>query len=158
MKSRNRIHAIAAVILFFAAVNISVRAQAPDIDAAAALAVVRAYHEALKVGDSLAVLRLLAPDAVILEGGGRETREEYRDHHLQEDIKFSQSVTTRPGAAQVVVSGDVAWVSSTSVTQGTYQKRPVNLSDAELMVLSRTSTGWTIRAIHWSSRKSTSGG
>ena len=96
--------------------------------------------------------RLLAPDAVILENGDRET-ESYLDHHLQADIKFAQAVPTRRSKADVTVSGDTAWAVSTSVTQGTYQSKPIDLVGAELMVLSKTSAGWVIRSIHWSSRR-----
>jgi len=152
MKSVTLLGTVCIVAFLVAASIIPVHAETADADSAAAASVVRAYHEALEAGDSLAVLGLLASDALILENGDRQTREEYRSHHLQADIRFSQAVPTRRSAVQVIVSGDVAWVSSTSVTQGTYQKRPINLSGAELMVLSRTAAGWVIRAIHWSSR------
>ena len=157
MKSVTLLHTVFIVACLIAAPIIPVYAQTADADSAAAASVVRAYHDALEAGDSLAALGLLASDALILENGSRETREEYRAHHLQADIRFSQAVPTRRSALQVIVSGDVAWVSSTSVTQGTYQKRPINLSGAELMVLSRTASGWVIRAIHWSSRALTPG-
>ncbi|MGH8676157.1 MAG: YybH family protein [Burkholderiales bacterium] len=111
-----------------------------------------AYHEALARGDSVAALRLLAPDAVILESGARETLEKYRAHHLQQDIEFAKAVPSQRGPLQVTVSGDVAWATSTSVIRGTYRNRPIDAAGAELMVLSRTATGWVIRAIHWSSR------
>jgi ketosteroid isomerase-like protein len=131
-----------------------VLAQGADADAAVVASAVRDFHVALGAGDTQAVSRLLAPDAAILEGGDRESRKEYLDHHLQADIKFAQGVPTRYGKVDVTVSGDVAWATSTSLTQGTYESRPVNLVGAELMVLSKTPAGWVIRAIHWSSRKS----
>ena len=130
------------------------RAQGASADAAAVASVVRGFHVALEAGDSQAVSRLLAPDAVILESGERETRQEYLEHHLQADIKFAQAVPTQYGKIDVTVSGEVAWATSTSVTQGTYQSKPVNLVGAELMVLAKTPAGWVIRSIHWSSRKS----
>jgi ketosteroid isomerase-like protein len=113
---------------------------------------VRAFHQALAAGDSVGALRLLAADAVILESGGRESRDEYAAHHLAEDIEFARAVPIGRSALQVTVSGDVAWVSSTGRLNGTFQARPVDLAIAELMVLSRTAAGWVIRAIHWSSR------
>ena len=135
----------------------TLHAQPPDADSTAVASAVRGYHKALETGDSKAILQLLAPDAVILESGGRETREEYRAHHLQADIQFAQAVPTRRSELQIIVSGDVAWSNSTSVTQGTFKERPINLAGAELMVLSKTAQGWVIRAIHWSSRPLTSG-
>ncbi len=157
MKSISLLRTVFIVAFLVAASIIPVQAQTADADSAAAALAVRAYHQALEAGDSQTILRLLASDALILENGDRETREEYREHHLQADIRFSQAVPARRSAVQVIVSGDVAWASSTSVTQGTYQKRPINLSGAELMVLSRTAAGWVIRAIHWSSRTLTTG-
>ncbi len=157
MKSVTLLRTVFIGAFLVASPIIPIQAQTADADSAAAALAVRAYHQALEAGDSQTILRLLASDALILENGDRETREEYREHHLQADIRFSQAVPTRRSAVQVIVSGDVAWASSTSVTQGTYQKRPINLSGAELMVLSRTASGWVIRAIHWSSRTLTSG-
>jgi ketosteroid isomerase-like protein len=117
-------------------------------------ATVLAFHAALAAGNAKAAANLLAPDAMILEGGERETREAYVTHHLPEDIKFSRAVPGTHGPIDVVISGDVAWATSTSVTQGTYQSKPLKLVGAELMILSRTPSGWQIRAIHWSSHKS----
>ena len=91
---------------------------------------------------------------MILESGDRESRKEYLEHHLQADIKFAQAVPTRQSKIDVTLSGDVAWAISTSVTQGTYESKAVNLLGAELMVLTRNPTGWVIRSIHWSSRRS----
>jgi ketosteroid isomerase-like protein len=125
-------------------------AQTADQEAVAAVA--RAFHEALARGDSLAALRLLAPDALILESGGLETRAEYRGHHLPADIAFARAVTSDRMPPTVVVAGDVAWVVGTSRATGTYRERAVNSAGAELMVLTRTGEGWQIRAIHWSSR------
>lgn len=88
-----------------------------------------------------------------MEGGVREGRQAYIDHHLPEDIAFARAVPSRVGAVEVTVAGDVAWAASTSVTQGSFQGKPVNLAGAELMVLSRAPGGWLIRAIHWSSHK-----
>lgn len=129
------------------------RAQPADADVAAVTAAVRGFHAALAAGDAKAAARLLAADAVVMEGGERESRKEYVEHHLLEDIKFAQAVPSRQGVIDVTISGDVAWTHSTSLTLGTYQGKALNLAGAESMVLSRTPAGWVIRAIHWSSRK-----
>lgn len=121
-------------------------------DSADVVAVVVAYHKALATGDSAAALALLAPDAMILETGGVETRDQYRSHHLPGDIAFARAIQSERGAIRVVVQGDVAWATSSSTTQGEFRGRVVNSNGAELMVLSRAATGWRIRAIHWSSR------
>lgn len=122
----------------------------PD-DSAAVARVVTAYHAALAAGDSSAALALLAPDAVILESGGIESREEYRGHHLPADIAFASAVPSERSAIRVVVRGDMAWASSTSTSKGTFRGRAINSRGAELMVLRREGSQWLIQAIHWSS-------
>ena len=127
-------------------------ASTPASDSAAVAAVVHQYHQALASGDSAAAMALLADDAVILESGGIETREEYRSHHLPGDIAFARAVTSERGPLAVKVRGDVAWAASTSTTRGQYRDRAINSAGAELVVLTRTPNGWRISAIHWSSR------
>lgn len=117
-----------------------------------ARAAVAAFHMALTQGDSSSALALLAPDAVILESGGLETLDQYRSHHLPADIAFTQAVPSSSIASHVEVVGSVAWVTTTSTTTGTFGDRAINSQNAELVVLHRESTGWRIRAIHWSSR------
>jgi len=145
------IRILAAAVLLGAS-SADAPAQSPAADSAAVTATVRAFHQALAAGDSAGALRLLAADAVILESGGRESRDEYAAHHLDEDIQFARAVPVERSALQVTVSGDVAWVNSTSLMRGTYRGRAIDAAGVELMVLSRSPTGWVIRAIHWSSR------
>ena len=127
-------------------------AQSTPSDATAVEATVRGFHQALASGDAAGALRLLAADAVILENGARETRDEYAAHHLPEDIEFARAVPMQRGPIQVTVSGNTAWASSTGKLQGTFRSRPIDMAVAELMVLSRTAAAWEIRAIHWSSQ------
>lgn len=138
------------VVLFLWPAVLPAQTESPD--SAAVARAVTDYHAALARGDSVAALVLLAPDAVILESGGLESREEYRAHHLPGDIRFARAVPSRRGPIRVTVAGDVAWTVTSSETTGTYRDRPINSAGVELMVLSRTPEGWRIRAIHWSSR------
>lgn len=121
-------------------------------DSAMVVGVIERFHAALSAGDSTAAMGLLAMDAVILESGGVETRAEYQSHHLPGDIRYAQSMKSTRGPIRVSIRGDVAWASSTSTTTGESRGRAVNSTGAELMVLTRTSSGWRISAIHWSSR------
>lgn len=139
-----------ALVAAAATPGIARSAASDELDARAAAA---AFHEALNAGDAEAALRLLAPDAVVMEGGDLETRKQYQDHHLGADIQFAQAVKTIRNGIAVTVSGDVAWVRSTSITTGLYKGRSIHLNGAELMVLSKAPTGWLIRAIHWSSHE-----
>ena len=131
----------------------AVSAQASSTDSIAVTEAVRGFHNALARGDSAAALALLAEDAVILEAGEIESRAEYRAHHLSADIQFAAAIPSAPGPLSVMLTRDVAWVTSTSATVGTFQGRAINGIGAELVVLTRTPRGWRIRAIHWSSRR-----
>ena len=121
-------------------------------DSANVVTVVARFHAALASGDSAAALGLLDRDALILESGAVETREEYRSHHLPADIEFARAIKTKQSFARVRLSGNVAWVASTSTTTGRFEDRPVNSDGAELVVLRKRPSGWVIAAIHWSSR------
>jgi ketosteroid isomerase-like protein len=129
--------------------NIAHQAQS---DSAAVAATVDRFHAGVAAGDSTLAISLLAPDVVVLESGGLETRDEFRAHHLAADIAFAQAVKSERGPQRVVVRGDAAWTTSMSTTSGEYRGRQVNSAGAELMVLTRTPQGWRISAIHWSSR------
>ena len=121
-------------------------------DSAAVVDVATRYSQALARSDTAAALTLLTPDAVVLESGGIETLAEYRAHHLAADMAFSAGAPSERTVRRVEVRGDMAWVASTSISQGQFRGRDVNSAGAELMVLTRTSAGWRISAIHWSSR------
>jgi putative copper export protein/methionine-rich copper-binding protein CopC len=115
--------------------------------------VVQEFHEALSSGDSLRVSQLLSEDVRVLEGGDLETREEYVSHHLPADLAFASAVERVQGPLEVVVEGDVAWAISSSQTKGMFKERPIDSRSAELVVLTRESGEWRIRAVHWSSRQ-----
>jgi ketosteroid isomerase-like protein len=137
--------ALTSVLL---AASLAAAADSPDPEITAA---VEAFHAALKKGDRAAVMALLAPDAEILEGGHAESRAEYEKGHLASDIEFAQAV---PSTRENVVArqeGSAAWVTSSSRVSGSFKGREVNSAGAELIVLSKTTDGWRIRAIHWSS-------
>jgi ketosteroid isomerase-like protein len=144
---------VAAALCALASASTPAEAQRTALpDSAAVSSVITRYHQALESGDSATALTLLASDAVILESGGVETREEYRSHHLPADIAFASAVKSVRTPASIVVRGDVAWAAATSTVQGEFRGRAINSMGAELMVLTRTAEGWKITAIHWSSR------
>ena len=119
-----------------------------------AAATVDQFHAALDRGDTRAASALLAENALIFESGGVErTKAEYAAHHLPADAEFSRSVssivTRRTGSS----IGALAWVASEGRTSGTYKGKPLDLKTTETMLLRRTSDGWKIVHIHWSSAK-----
>lgn len=124
-------------------------------DTEAITAAVNGFHDALHQGDRAAALNLLAPDAVILESGSSQTREEYAREHLAEDIAFVKAVPGTRSKVSIKQEGNVAWTTATTQSVGTFDGREVNSAGGELMVLTKTELGWRIRAIHWSSHKMT---
>lgn len=142
------------VLGFVVAIALTGSATAAD-ESEAVTSTVTAFHESLQRGDGSAAMKLLAPDAIILEGGSVETRAEYESHHLAADMAFARAVPSTRSGVQVQVDGNTAWLKSVSRSEGTFQSRPINSSGAELVVLTKTPDGWRIRAIHWSSRKLT---
>jgi ketosteroid isomerase-like protein len=123
-----------------------------QVDSAAVAEAIERFHQALAKGDSAAALMLLGEDAIVVESGSIESRQEYRSHHLPADVAFARAVKERRSPVRLNVRGDVAWATATSTTRGDYRGRKVNSTGAELMVLTRAGPGWKINAIHWSSR------
>jgi len=115
---------------------------------------VAALHAAMAAGDSIAVVALLAPNVVIYESGGVEqSRDEFASHHLAIDIDFAGSTTREILNQTSGVSGDVAWVLSTTSVTGTFRDNPTNSRGTETMLLAKSDEGWRITHIHWSSRR-----
>ena len=143
------------VALSLVAIAGSVQAQsrpAPG-DSAAALSVVEQYEAALAAGDSTKAVSLLADDLLVMEAGAIETRAEYLAHHLGADMKASAGPKGERTVVRVSIVGDAAYVVTKTVRPGTGAQGSTGSELAELMVLSKTSAGWKIRAIHWSSRR-----
>jgi len=109
----------------------------------AASATADRFHAALATGDRAAMEVLLAPDAVVLEGGAHESRAEYLSHHFARDAEFLSGTTPEPLYRRTGVAGDAAWVASTH--------RIGDVEMAELLVMKQTPDGWRVAAVHWSS-------
>ena len=120
-------------------------------DSAYVVAVIEQFHAALAGSDSAGAMALLAPDAVVIEGGWVETRADYAAGHLTADMAFLAGMTTEVVSRTVTLAEGVAWVSTVSHTDGDYDGRAVKSRGAELIILGRGDGGWLIRAIHWSS-------
>ena len=144
-----------ATFVFSVAGGFAAPAQGGPSDSASAVVAVERFRAALGKGDSTMALAMLAPDAIVLESGDVETRAEYRSHHLPADMEYARAIRGTHTVKSVVVHGDAAWVSSTSITKGTIKGRTVSSAGAELIVLSRldSKSPWQIRAIHWSSHR-----
>lgn len=117
------------------------------------VAVVNAFYGGIAAGDTAAVMRLIAPDAVFMESAKIETRDEYEQNHLPADIDFELQVKGVRGPLRVTFHGDdTAWViSRTEYDEGNPEKYIIT----QLMVLTRDANApdWRIRTISWSSNQ-----
>ncbi len=125
----------------------------PAEDPAGVTATFEAFYAAMKTGDTTAAMRTIAPDAVFVEGGRLETRAEYENNHLPADIEFERAVSGKRSPLSITFNGNSAWVIATTEYEGTFENAPVNFISAQLMVLTKTDGPWSIRSVHWSSRR-----
>ncbi len=113
----------------------------------------KALHEALTSGDASRVKTLLDPKVLILESGGAERSwAEYAAHHLKADMDFMKTVTYKLQRQAGDTVGDLAWVASEARMTGTSKDKPVDIQSTETLVLKKTSAGWKVVHVHWSSR------
>ena len=131
----------------------SAAAQASRADSASAVAAVAQFHAALSAADSARAVSLLAEDVMILESGAIQTRGDYVGHHLRADINASAGSKAVRAVVRVSMAGTTAIVVSKSISPPTGAEGNTGSEMAELMVLSKTESGWQIRAVHWSSRR-----
>jgi ketosteroid isomerase-like protein/mono/diheme cytochrome c family protein len=121
--------------------------------AADAVAVVDQFQQLLAKGNTTAAAELFDPAVLIFESGGAErSRAEYASHHLNEDAAFMKTAKLSPLSRTGDVSGDMAFVATESSLKSSGAK-PVDLVTTETMVLKRTSQGWRVAHVHWSSKK-----
>ncbi|MFZ5635582.1 MAG: YybH family protein [Pseudomonadota bacterium] len=118
-----------------------------------AVDIVDRFGKSLASGDLKAVGGLLDPAVLILESGGAErSREEYLGHHAIADAAFLKSAHQQIRRRTARISGDMAWVGTESELHATRDGKATTMLSTETMVLMRTSEGWRIVHIHWSSR------
>lgn len=152
---------LAAPALLFAMTPVIASAQnnsAPVIasmsaEALEAAKTVDAFHAALAKGDGRAAAAFLAEEALIYEGGHAErSKAEYASHHAGADAAYAAAVPSKLTNRSGIAEGGLAWIASESRATGTYKDKPVDRVTTETMTLRRTSEGWRIVHIHWSSR------
>lgn len=128
-------------------------AQATRADSSAVVTAVEQFHAALSARDSVTAVSLLASDVMVLESGVIESRADYVGHHLAADMKAGPGAKRTRAVLRVTLLGDAAYVVTRTTTPATNADGSNRSEMAELMVLSRTASRWTIRAVHWSSRR-----
>jgi ketosteroid isomerase-like protein len=136
------------------AVSIWLPGQSHAADATEAIAVVEAFHDALKNGYAEVALDQLRSDAIVYEEGNVErTRAEYATAHLRADMEFSAAVPRTMLGRKSGRVGDLAWVITRGRVTGRFQDRDVDRLTTETMILMRNNAGaWRIVHIHWSSK------
>ena len=152
----NHVRTIASAVacaLFIAALITLPGCAQPANDEAGVRAAFESFYGAMKTGDTAAAMAVVADDAVFVEGGRLETRDEYEKNHLPADIGFEKQVSGKRGPLKITFQGDTAWVIATTDYDGTFDGAPVSFTSAQLAILSRESGSWRIRSIHWSSRR-----
>lgn len=128
-------------------------AQPSANDEAAVAAAAKAFQTAMDTGDGPTVMRYIADDALMMEGGTIENRMQYEQNHLPADLEFAKGMTARRMPVQQTVRGDVAWVRTSTEFSGTFEGQPLALLGLETMLMTREPDGWKIKALHWSSQR-----
>ena len=128
-------------------------AQPSANDEADVAAAAKAFQTAMDTGDAPTVMRYIADDALMMEGGTIENRMQYEQNHLPLDLEFAKGMTAKRMPVQQSVRGDVAWVRTSTEFSGTFEGQPLALLGLETMVMTREPDGWKIKALHWSSQR-----
>ncbi len=114
---------------------------------------VQLLHEAMSAGDAHRVQEILDPNVLILEGGSVErSRAEYAAHHLPADLEFMKGTVYKLERQTGDTVGDFAWVASEGRITGSRNDKPLDVISTESLVLRKSSGGWKVVHIHWSSR------
>ncbi len=118
----------------------------PSAEAAA-----KTFQSALQHGDRAAVLAMLAPDVSVSEGGHVQSRADYANGHLGEDVAFLKDATITPVSIASMPMGDTAMVGSESEIKTAVKGKPVTLRSRELLKLKQNGKDWKIVSIQWQS-------
>jgi len=143
-----------SLIVLVLAVGVDACAQKRDAatDEADVKAAIESFYAAMKKADPKAAMAMIAPDAMFVESGRLETRQQYEEGHLPADIDFEKQITGKRSPWRITVNGDTAWGIASTEYQGTVDGRDVAFVSRQLAVVSRGEDGnWLIRSIHWSS-------
>ena len=121
-------------------------------DEADVKAAIETFYAAMKKADTKAAMAMIAPDAMFVESGRLETRQQYEESHLPADIDFEKQITGKRSPWRITVNGDTAWGIASTEYQGTVDGRDVAFVSRQLAVVTRGEDGkWLIRSIRWSS-------
>lgn len=141
---------LSAVVMAVALAASCTTSTSKPTDEADVTAAIESFYAAMKKGDPKAAMAMIAPDAMFVESGRRETRQQYEESHLPADIDFEKDNTGKRGPWTIKVNGDTAW----GIASTTYDAATVPFVSTQLAVVTRGEDGkWLIRSIHWSSMR-----
>jgi hypothetical protein len=114
----------------------------------------KAFSDALEVGNRNLAIARLAPDLTVVEDGIEESRADYIGGHLAADIEYQKSVKTvlvernvfNDGPSQARVVSKVRMV-------GNRSDKMVDTTVLETAILKRVSGEWRISRLEWASAK-----
>ena len=131
-------------------ISISMTALAQQSEEQTVSKILGDFENAIVENNPEAASKLLHDDVVILEGSNRESKEQYLSHHFHSDGRFLSAMNRELISEQIIIEGNVAWVSSQTKMTGTYNDREIERTSLELAVLKKESGEWKIIALHWS--------
>jgi|GEM_PF-307712 len=108
------------------------------------------FHQALAGGNGEVALALLHDKATLLEEGQVQSKQEYAEHHLGEDMKFMAQAQSERLSREQRVEGRQATVTTRNHLTGTYEGTPVDVVLDETVSLYQTGNGWIITHVQWS--------
>ncbi|HEX4872586.1 MAG TPA: nuclear transport factor 2 family protein [Nevskiaceae bacterium] len=121
------------------------------VAATPATEVVDRFHQALERGDRAGAEAVLAPEVVIFETGFvTSLREDYLAEGFPRDAEFARQTERRVLRRESWQDGNVAWVLSTTLTEGRFGEDRLALEGAESVMLRRDGESWRIMHVHWS--------
>lgn len=126
-------------------------------ESADAVATLERFSTALSAGDLDAAGAELDANVLILESGGAErTRDEYLGGHAKHDAEFLKRAHLTLKRRVARASGDLVWVGSESEIHTSRDGKMLMISSTETAVLRKSTYGWKIVHLHWSSRRAES--
>lgn len=138
------------------AVPVLFAALAPALVAAAStpLETLLRFHTALRENDRETALAQLAANVVIYEQGFADTsRKSWAGGQLQDALDFARNTQRVTLQQQTQRSGDLAWVVSTTQTDGLFEGQVLTLLGTETAILRSEGGDWKIIHLHWSAHE-----
>lgn len=126
------------------------------IDHHSPVSVVNGFTRALQRNNAKLLKMIVEPEVIIFEEGGVEASfAEYAAGHLKSDMAFMSKIDRTIKSQQVIEDTKLATVITSSEVRNKTGVGALALHNRvlETMVLKKTTAGWKIIHIHWSSQK-----